>query len=524
MLPPVKSSTGQVVPTAAPLRRLRPQSLVLLLAVVLLTALLQSASAAPARPYAAPGDLQESAVTRSSLQLSWAPVAGAPGYRVRAAADGHKTLDFTTTTPKVKLTGLEWKTLYRITAYVEQPAADGVKATRLSDDSPETQVTTSTYARRAPDGLRAGKQTPTSVALSWSPVSDLKSGDRYLVEYGLNGAVTDSRRTAGPFSSTSTTLSKLPNNTTYFARVYVVDAAGKRISGSSDIVTAKSLVPRGTLKGKVSGAPTGDLQAIAYNSAGEAAGQVSVAGDGSYSLQVRPGSYKVRVQYIGGAGYTSGFATSGRAGSTVPSRATAVKVSYGATSTVPTVTLAKGATIRGVIKDPGGAVVRDVDVAALSADTSERVVVDVTRSDKSAYVLQGLPKGRYWLRFIYSGDGFRNRSLQQEVTVAGATITRNTSLENADFRSRPKPTVSGTKKVGQTLTVKVSPWLAGSYPTTTATMSYQWLRNGAAISGATATTYKLTSADKGKKISAKVTARRYGYATGSATSTAYAVA
>ena len=443
---------------------------------------------------------------------------------MRAAADGHKTLDFTTAGPSVKLTGLEWRTLYRITAYVEQPAADGVKATRLSDDSPETQVTTSAYARRAPDGLRAGKQTPTSVALSWSAVGDLKPGDRYRVEYGLNGAVTDSRRTAGPFATTSATLSKLPDNTTWFARVFVVDAAGKQVSGPSDIVTAKSLVPRGTLTGTVSGAPTGDVQAVAYNSAGEAAGQVSVGGDGRYSLQVRPGSYKVRLQYVGGAGYTSAFATTGRSGSTVPSKATAVKVGYGATSTVPPVTLTRGATVRGVIKDSRGAVVRDVDVAALSADTGERVVVDTARSNGSEYVLQGLPNGKYWLRYIYSGDGFRNRNVQLSVTAgAGQTITRNTSLENEEFRRRYKAYVNGTKKVGQTLTVSATPWLAGSYPTTRATMSYQWLRNGVAITGATGSTYKLTSADKGKKVSVKATARRYGYATGSATSTAHLI-
>ena len=34
---------------------------------------------------------------------------------------------------------------------------------------------------------------------------------------------------------------------------------------------------------------------------------------------------------------------------------------------------------------------------------------------------------------------------------------------------------------------------------------------------------KLTAADRGKKVSVRATARRYGYATGSATSTAYNV-
>jgi hypothetical protein len=66
-------------------------------------------------------------------------------------------------------------------------------------------------------------------------------------------------------------------------------------------------------------------------------------------------------------------------------------------------------------------------------------------------------------------------------------------------------------------------WLAGSYPTTRASMSLQWLRNGVPISKATGTSYTLTKADRGKKISVRATARRYGYATRSTTSVAYPV-
>jgi hypothetical protein len=231
----------------------------------------------------------------------------------------------------------------------------------------------------------------------------------------------------------------------------------------------------------------------------------------------------VHLAYVGRDGLTSRWAASGGAGSTVPSRATAVKVSQDRTSTAPAVTLGKGATVTGAIADPSGKPVRDVDVTALSAVTAEREVVDVSRTS-TGYTLEGLPDGRYWLRFVYSGDGFKTRSVKLDITRgSGRTVKLNTRLENAPFRTRYPASVSGTKKVGKTLTAKATPWLAGSYPTTRATMSFQWLRNGAAISGATRSTYKLTGADRGKKISVRATARRYGYATGSATSTAHAV-
>jgi hypothetical protein len=493
------------------------------LVVALLTALLQTASAAPTQPFRAPGDLQESAVTRSGMLLTWAAVPGAPGYRVRLWSAGHPTVWLSTTTNSARVSGLRANTLYYIRANVEQPATAAAPARRLSDNSPENQVTTSSYARRTPDGLQAGRQTPTSVALRWHPVADRKAGDRYVVEYALDIAMTLSRRTAGPFTPASATLGSLANNTSYFARVYVVNAKGTRISGSSEIVEAKSLVPRGTITGTTSGAPAGDLLALAYDRLDELAAQAAVRSDGSYALQVRPGSYTVQVQYVGRAGLTTRWARAGSAGSTVKSGASRVKVAAGRTAAAPPVKVVRGAGVAGTVKDRSGKVVRDVDVTALSATTAEREVVAVARSG-AGYTLAGLPDGSYWLRFVYSGDGFGRRSVPLRVKGgSGQTLQVDTTLPDAVFRAQYKPRISGTKRVGSTLTATVTPWLAGSYPTTRATMSLQWLRNGVAVPGATATTYRLTSADRGQKISVRATARRYGYATGSTTSTAYAI-
>jgi hypothetical protein len=493
------------------------------LVVVLLTALLQTASAAPSRPFRAPGDLQESAVTRSSMLLSWAAVPGAPGYRVRVWSSGNATVWVSTRTNSTRVSGLKPNTLYYIRANVEQPATPTTPAKTLSDNSPENQVTTSTYARRTPDGLKAGRQTPTSVALSWNPVGDAKAGDRYVVEYAQDIAMTLSRRTAGPFTSASATLGPLANNTSYFARVYVVNAKGTRISGSSEIVEAKSLVPRGTITGTSSGAPGGDLLALAYDRLDEVAAQAPVRADGTYALKVRPGTYTVQVRYVGTAGLTTRWARTGSAGSTVKSGATPVKVAFGKTTAAPAVKLVRGANVSGAVKDLSGKVVRDVDVTALSAVTAEREVVAVTRST-TGYTLTGLPDGAYWLRFVYSGDGFAARSARLTVKGgSGRTIRVDATLPNAEFRAKYIPRITGTKTVGKTLTATVTPWLAGSYPTTRGTMSLQWLRNGVAIPGATATTYRLASADRRKKISVRATGRRYGYATASTTSTAYTV-
>lgn len=66
------------------------------------------------------------------------------------------------------------------------------------------------------------------------------------------------------------------------------------------------------------------------------------------------------------------------------------------------------------------------------------------------------------------------------------------------------PTITGATKAGSTLTAKPGAWSAG------VTFSYQWYRNGAKIAGATKVTYKLASADKGKKITVAVTGKKAG--------------
>jgi hypothetical protein len=77
------------------------------------------------------------------------------------------------------------------------------------------------------------------------------------------------------------------------------------------------------------------------------------------------------------------------------------------------------------------------------------------------------------------------------------------------------PTVTGTFIVGQLVTAKVGTW--GPAPVG---LNYQWKRNGALITGATASTYKLTAADKGTSLTVAVTGTKSGYPSTIKTSTA----
>lgn len=79
----------------------------------------------------------------------------------------------------------------------------------------------------------------------------------------------------------------------------------------------------------------------------------------------------------------------------------------------------------------------------------------------------------------FNGDGFYNAPVN---TVA--------------------PSISGATPVGSVLTCAVGTWTSDKPITATA---YQWRRNGAAISGATSSTYTTVTADNGTAVTCSVT-------------------
>lgn len=77
----------------------------------------------------------------------------------------------------------------------------------------------------------------------------------------------------------------------------------------------------------------------------------------------------------------------------------------------------------------------------------------------------------------------------------------------------PLPTVSGTPTVGSTLTAT-----AGTWSPSGVTLSYQWLRDGFIISGATSRSYMLTPSDVGHTMTISVTGSKSGLASRTASS------
>lgn len=99
-------------------------------------------------------------------------------------------------------------------------------------------------------------------------------------------------------------------------------------------------------------------------------------------------------------------------------------------------------------------------------------------------------------------------------TIIEKIVTVTTMVTVHTFGATPAPKISGSAKVGKTLTVKATAWKPG------ATFSFRWYANGKAIAGATKSTLKLTTSVKGKRITVKATGSRNGYQTAVATSAA----
>ncbi|AXG77745.1 Ig-like domain repeat protein [Streptomyces paludis] len=119
-------------------------------------------------------------------------------------------------------------------------------------------------------------------------------------------------------------------------------------------------------------------------------------------------------------------------------------------------------------------------------------------------------------RVLDAADRTHKVSCRATGTNAGgstpATSPAVTVATGPALKATKAPVITGTAKVGKKLTAKAGTWTpaATSY-------GYVWKRDGKAIKNATKPTYTAAKADKGRKITVTVTAKRAGYANGTGT-------
>jgi hypothetical protein len=126
-------------------------------------------------------------------------------------------------------------------------------------------------------------------------------------------------------------------------------------------------------------------------------------------------------------------------------------------------------------------------------------VTQVPSMTKASY--QWLRNGKAIANAI--GASYRLTSTDFRATVsARVTFTRVGYLAKT-----PDPSIIGSGRVNQTLSVRTGTWDSG------VKLSFQWLRDGANIPGATGKTYRLTTSDRRKEIVLRVRATMIGFET-----------
>ncbi len=294
------------------------------------------------------------------------------------------------------------------------------------------------------------------------------------------------------------------------------------------VETSGMLVPKlslatlpadGTITGTVTNSTglTGGLYVKVTGTAGTQI--VEAKADGTWSAHVQPGAYKVQATLC--AGYWLG--ASGCMGDHVSTWYPGASA-----ASAKSVSVASDKTTAGINVDLGGPLAFR---AAPSPTISGSAVVGGTLTAAAGVWKPATESFAYrWLRngtpidgataaayTVVTGDGGATLSVRvtgaragyasTAVTSAGATVPLLTLSQT------PVPTISGTAKLGATLTAVPGTWAPG-----TVTLAYQWLRDGAAIAGATAMTHVVVGADAGKALAVRVTGRAQGYASVSRTS------
>lgn len=134
--------------------------------------------------------------------------------------------------------------------------------------------------------------------------------------------------------------------------------------------------------------------------------------------------------------------------------------------------------------------------------------------------VSGATTSEYVVRTADTGRTVQLRVTGNRAGYSPTTVTSNlvtaTGTERLVASSPAK--VSGITKVGYRLTANPGTWSRSP------SFTYQWLREGVAIAGATSASYLLTGADAGRLMAVRVEAAKVGYLDGSSTSAGLRVA
>ena len=314
------------------------------------------------------------------------------------------------------------------------------------------------------------------------------------------------------------------NESSFASADFFTISDGSALTGYDSHLAVGGTITGTVLDGAAGNVPLPNVGVSLYQNGTNVPVYAQTGADGNYTLSgLAAGSYDVQFQ----AQYPSSDASQWWPNATSEPGATEVSVSNGSTATGVNATMHAGGTITGVVsgKTANGTVFPAGNATLTVYASDGSVVSDYVMTDgDGGYTVTNLAPGSYKIDFVPQGDTtdfvpqwWKNKSTEATATaivIKGGQTKSNISPVFASTTLKPAmPKISGTPKVGSTLTVKPGTWRPGNVQ-----LTYQWSRSGVPVDGATSSTYALTNADANATITIGVTGTEAGYATDSVTS------
>jgi hypothetical protein len=310
------------------------------------------------------------------------------------------------------------------------------------------------------------------------------------------------------------------NDKASFAEAEEVTVAEATITKNIDAALGEG----GTISGTVlaEGSPVGGVFVEAFPQGGgeeSFVGFATTAGDGKFTVKGVPaGTYTVAFFPPFGENLVPQFYKE----KSFFGEATAVKVGFEENLPNVNANLLIGGEITGTVTD--AVTHKPLPEVFVSASKEGAEFFGFGETDgNGSYTVAGLLTGVYDLEFESFAAGPSYMTLTDNgvgVTQKSVTSGVNVSLTPSAPHNTSAPVASGVGSAGQTLSCSTGSWTGAA----TLKYTYQWTRDGSAISGATTSAYLVQAADQGHGLACLVTATNgAGHATATSNTIAVAV-
>ncbi|WP_170207464.1 carboxypeptidase-like regulatory domain-containing protein [Subtercola boreus] len=447
--------------------------------------------------------LLPSAVISGHITTTALPSVGVGGLVVQAKDNSHGSIIFTATTDAAGYFRINGLTKAQ---YAVQPVSDPL----LNQPSPQIVEVVAGQKVTNADFQMSEKTFITGVVTSpaGKPLPNIAVSAQTAATVITSSS---GRYTIGPFAGTVGVKVTYTDPSLRYSTVFRSTTAAPDTDRTIDVSLVAAATVSGTARLQSSGAPVAAVTVkLTPRYPGLPSPTATTGADGAYRFPgVAPGSYSVSFTPKEKGSFRQWWRASptSAAASTLTVSAgqqlTAVDANINTALTLAT--LRGTVTLQSSPPRPDGAA-----IVSLVRPSDGVVIYSTTTDTAGRWSIGSVIPAPYTVRFTPSNPGFLTRWLGGSTDPAKATVvTVGTAADLSEldaalalkhpFDQAPTPTIVGSPTVGSTVIAAAGTWL----PTPDA-FTYQWMRKGVAIAGATNKSYAITAADLGFKLTVAV--------------------